>query len=81
MRIGSAVLFSGMSSVHAILVGAVLIGLSILGARVIAPYQIAMGNAPNGAIAIYRLNTFTGVVDVCGYKIQGMQLSANPQCP
>jgi hypothetical protein len=49
-----------MTVQRAILIGSIIIGMSIVGARVIAPYEFTSGTA-----LVWRLNTITGVVVPC----------------
>jgi hypothetical protein len=65
-----------MNAAQAILVGSVIVGLSIIGARVIAPYEVASGTA-----IAWRINTITGAVELCNMSIEvGNPVTGNPKC-
>lgn len=54
-----------MRSNIAVLAGSFVIGMAIIGARFIAPYQIAAAVDGSGNPAIWRLNVVTGDVRFC----------------
>jgi hypothetical protein len=53
-----------MTPAVAILVGAIVVGVAIILARIIAPYELALASNADGAL-ILRLNTITGDVQIC----------------
>ena len=54
-----------MTPTQAILIGAILIGISIIAARVVAPYEIATGVDSQGNPLLWRANALTGDVQIC----------------
>jgi hypothetical protein len=50
---------------YAILIGAVVIGIAIVGARLIAPYQFAAGVDAQGNPFLWRSSAVTGDVQMC----------------
>jgi hypothetical protein len=54
-----------MTTQQAILIGAVIIGVSIVGARAMAPYEFAPAAGADGNPFIWRANVMTGGVEVC----------------
>jgi hypothetical protein len=54
-----------MTPAQATLIGAILIGISIITARVIAPYEIAPGVDGQGNPLLWRANAITGDVQLC----------------
>ena len=54
-----------MTPTQAILIGATLISLSIVAARVIAPYEVAPGVDAAGNAFLWRTNVVTGDVQTC----------------
>jgi hypothetical protein len=63
-----------MSADRAILVGAAIIGIAILGSQLITPYRVAA--APGRA---YRINTMTGVISMCDYSYANLASGASCQ--
>jgi hypothetical protein len=62
-----------MTTPQAALISSLIIGASIIGAKLIAPYQLASGN-----VAMWRLNTVTGSVTLCNPGvISGAPLNAS----
>jgi hypothetical protein len=55
-----------MTSQLAILGAAVIVGASIIGARVIAPCEISATTGSQNPMA-WHVNTITGEVDACGF--------------
>lgn len=55
-----------MTVPQAILAGAGIIGIAIIGSQLIAPYRIVSGPA-----LVWRINTVTGEVSGCDYSIIG----------
>ncbi len=68
-----------MTTQQAILLGAAIVGLSIVGARVIAPYEIAAGVGAGGNPFVWRANAMTGTVEFCRLSFDGNRYSV--QCP
>jgi hypothetical protein len=54
-----------MTPAHAILIGAVLIGIAIVLAPLVAPYQFAPGVDAQGNPFLWRSNAVTGDVQAC----------------
>jgi hypothetical protein len=54
-----------MTSAQATLIGAIVIGLAVVAARVIAPYEIAAGVDGQGNPLLWRINAITGDVQMC----------------
>jgi hypothetical protein len=48
----------------------VIVGASIIGARVIAPYEISATTGSQNPMA-WRVNTITGEVDACDFVMKG----------
>lgn len=49
-----------MTTPHAIIVGASIIGATVFAARLVAPYELT-----SGPTTIWRLNTITGDIRLC----------------
>jgi hypothetical protein len=64
-----------MTIQQAILIGAVIVGGSIIAARVIAPYEIASGTA-----VLWRVNTITGTVQLCNFTLDVGNVDAANRC-
>lgn len=65
-----------MSIPNAIIVGSLAIAASIIGARFIAPYQLASGTA-----VVWRVNAITGAVELCNFQVNvDNPAVANPRC-
>ena len=65
-----------MTNPQAILIGAGVIALAVLGSRLIAPYQIVSGTA-----VVWRVNALTGKVELCNHTITiGSEVTGNPAC-
>lgn len=58
-------LFSQINTPIAVLIGAGIIGLSIVAATVIAPYRFTSTMAIGGAPIVSRANSITGEVEMC----------------
>jgi hypothetical protein len=54
-----------MTLTQAILIGSVVISASVLGSRVLAPYEIAPGRNLDGSPIVWRLNVMTGKIEFC----------------
>lgn len=54
-----------MTPAHAILIGSVVIAASVLGARALAPYEIAPGKDLDELPVVWRLNVMTGKIEFC----------------
>jgi hypothetical protein len=54
-----------MMPTHTILIGAIVIGIAVIAARLIAPYQIARGVDAQGNPFLWRSNAITGDVQMC----------------
>jgi hypothetical protein len=59
-----------MTSQLAVLGAAVIVGASVIGARVIAPDEISATTGSQNPMA-WRVNTITGEVDACGFVRKG----------
>jgi hypothetical protein len=65
-----------MTIQQAIILGAVIIAVSIIGARVMAPYKMAGDTS-----IVWRINTVTGTVEPCNYSIDvSKAVAGNPRC-
>ncbi len=53
-----------MTIQHSILTGSLIVALAIIGAKIIAPYQIA---GVGGSFAV-KINTLSGQLEVCGIQ-------------
>lgn len=60
-----------MASQLAILAAAVIVGASIIGARMVAPYQISATVGADQNPMAWRVNTITGEVQACGFVMKG----------
>jgi hypothetical protein len=68
-----------MTVQQAILIGAAIIGVSIIASRVIAPYQFSSAMGADGTLLVMRYNTITGDAQICvPVAVKGQ---AVPQCP
>jgi hypothetical protein len=68
-----------MTVQHAMLVGAAIIGVSIIASRLIAPYQFSSATGADGTLLIMRYNTITGDAQICLPVAE--KGHAVPQCP
>lgn len=65
-----------MTIPQAIIIASVIVGASIVAAKVIAPYEIASGTA-----VVWRVNSITGVVELCNVTIEaGNPQVGSPKC-
>jgi hypothetical protein len=61
---------------QAIILGSIIIAASIIGARVIAPYELASGTA-----IAWRINVVTGAVELCNFRTEVSDPTvSNPRC-
>lgn len=60
---------------QAVLVGSLIIAGSIIGTKLMAPYQLSSGPA-----IVWRLNTVTGEFQVCDSSLTLMDRSVQPIC-
>ncbi len=67
---------SKMTIPQAIVVGSFIVAVSIIVARIIAPYELSSGTA-----VVWRINTITGAVELCNYQTDvSTPVTGNPRC-
>jgi hypothetical protein len=65
-----------MTIPQAIIIGAFIVAASVVGSRLVAPYEITSGTA-----IAWRINTITGAVELCNASIDvSNPTTANPRC-
>jgi hypothetical protein len=65
-----------MTVTQAIIIGSVIIAISIVAARFLAPYQLSSGTA-----VVWRINTITGSVELCNFETEvSHPVTGNPRC-
>ena len=54
-----------LTPVQSIVAAALIIGVSVVVSRVVAPYDFAVGVNESGEAVLWRVNTMTGDTEVC----------------
>lgn len=61
---------------HALVVSATIVAASILGSKLIAPYQVSTAGIIGGYTFVWRVNTITGTVRLCKPASRASQIAA-----